>query len=257
MEVINKKIDLYEYLKKPKESSLLMMDYDGTLSPLIENRMKAFPEKRIKQELISLMKLEKLRLVIVSGRPLIDLERLLGIRHLEMWGSHGLERKLVDGTVLFTDSRGDYFKGIHQATLKCQNQFEPECIEIKPYGVAIHWRGKTEEEKQELNLKAQAIFKEMALNYPLEIHPFNEGLELRPQGGNKGIAVESLLNETADNTFVAYLGDDLTDEDAFKIIGAKGLKVLVSSKNRPTLADIRLINFEEVLWFLNKLRENL
>jgi len=51
---------------------------------------------------------------------------------------------------------------------------------------------------------------------------------------------------------VAYLGDDLTDEDAYKALGNKGLKVLVGAKSRKSLADIQINPPVELLAFLDK-----
>lgn len=64
--------------------------------------------------------------------------------------------------------------------------------------------------------------------------------------------MRELLSETPNNTPIAYLGDDTTDEKAFKALGENGLKVLVKDKLRPTLADLHLIPPKDLLEFLNQ-----
>ena len=98
----------------------------------------------------------------------------------------------------------------------------------------------------ELCLKWLVLAKETGL----QLLAFDGGLELRAPGRNKGTAVETVLSEVGPQTQVAYLGDDLTDEDAFKVIKKNGLAILVRSDFRNTSADIWLKPPEELLEFL-------
>jgi trehalose-phosphatase len=68
---------------------------------------------------------------------------------------------------------------------------------------------------------------------------------------NKGVAINKILNEGNSDIPIAYLGDDLTDEDAFRAIGNNGLRVLVRKQTRTTLADIQIIPPGELLKFLD------
>ena len=74
---------------------------------------------------------------------------------------------------------------------------------------------------------------------------------MRITGVSKAEAVKEILAESPADAVVAYLGDDLTDEDAFVALGARGAKILVSERSRPTAADIRLEPPEELLAFLD------
>jgi trehalose-phosphatase len=84
------------------------------------------------------------------------------------------------------------------------------------------------------------------------VHAFDGGLELRPKNRGKSDVVQQLLQESSNDTPVAYLGDDLSDEEAFKTLGDRALKVLVREQWRPTLADVHLIPPDELLKFLDQ-----
>ena len=79
---------------------------------------------------------------------------------------------------------------------------------------------------------------------------FDGGIELRVPARDKGDGVRTILGEMENDAIVAYLGDDLTDEDAFRAIKGKGLGVLVRKKLRPTAADVWIRPPKELLEFL-------
>ena len=84
----------------------------------------------------------------------------------------------------------------------------------------------------------------------LELLRFDGGIELRARGMDKGQVIGKLLSEVAPDASVAYAGDDRTDEDAFRALGERGLRVLVRDEVRPTLADLWLRPPGELLDFL-------
>ncbi|MFC2150456.1 trehalose-phosphatase, partial [Calditrichota bacterium] len=94
--------------------------------------------------------------------------------------------------------------------------------------------------------------------HTLELHYFDGGIELRAAGRNKGFAVQTVLREQPFGT-CAYLGDDLTDEDAFEVLKGKGLCVLVREEYRETKADVWIKPPDELIEFLdnwcNKLKQ--
>jgi trehalose-phosphatase len=85
----------------------------------------------------------------------------------------------------------------------------------------------------------------------LVIAEFDHGVELRLRSANKGDAVRRLLQELDPNIPIAYLGDDPTDEDAFRALNGRGLTVLVGPKHRFTSAQIWLRPPDELKAFLN------
>ncbi len=253
MKYLKSNIEIEKFFEKNPNGSLLLLDYDGTLSPLVEERTRAFPYPGVSERIHRIYKNGNTRIVIISGRSLDDLEKLVSeMPSIELWGSHGLERKLPDGTKVKIKTDELLAKGLEEASKICQSHTGLKYCEIKPYSVALHWRGLNEQEVEELKTKFLKLWAPFTKKYKLEIHPFNGGLELRPKGHTKGQVVEKLLEEVPANITLAYLGDDATDEDAFEAIGNKGLKVLVREELTETLADIYIKPPDELLSFLEK-----
>lgn len=246
-------MDLSEFFQKAKARSLLMIDYDGTLAPLVPNRMEAHPYPHVTERLLALLQLKNTRVVLVSGRSLNDLEALFDLpSSLEVWASHGMERRLSTGKKFYAPLNPKLIEGLKKGVQLCLETASPKQCEIKPFSVALHWRGLEPAEKWNLMESVEAAWNDLIKEYDLEIHRFDGGIELRTKGRNKGSVVQDLLKEIKPETAVAYLGDDLTDEDAFKELGERGLKVLVREIYRPTLADIHLVPPDELIGFLDQ-----
>lgn len=227
---------------------VLILDYDGTLAPFVVERDKAVPYDGVIERIEAIAEAGKTRLIIMSGRALADLRPLLKLRkRVELWGGHGAERELPDGTKSESAISAEALAGLEEARSICSQMLPSEAYEVKPTSIAVHTRGGGQELVEEEIVPA---FNEIAFNTPLQLHRFDGGVELRPEGINKGTAVNTLLEEAGD-ALVAYLGDDLTDEDAFEALGDRGLKVLVRAESRPTKADMRITPPEELLNFLD------
>jgi trehalose-phosphatase len=97
----------------------------------------------------------------------------------------------------------------------------------------------------------QSIF--VNINEPGGLHllPFDGGVELRSTDRTKGTAVAEILSRGPDDAPVAYLGDDLTDEDAFVALGNQGYSILVRGEVRASSARFWLRPPEELLGFLD------
>jgi trehalose-phosphatase len=131
-----------------------------------------------------------------------------------------------------------------------------ERTEIKHGGIAVHWRGVPDAKMESIRAHVQRGLGPIA-HYPgLKLLEFEGGLELRISHPNKGDAVASLLSEVPHESPIAYLGDDLTDEDAFRVLNSRGLSVLVRSEYRKTNAKIWLRPPEELVVFLEQWLKN-
>lgn len=229
-----------------------MLDYDGTLAPFVIDRDQAYPYDGITERLCALAQLKNTHIVIISGRALGQLEKLIdGCPGLELWGSHGLESKSEDG-ITHTHPIDFHSKyGIDLGVKICREYAKPDRIEIKPFAVALHLRGMEPLEAEQLKNLVEAQWREKIQGFDLEIHHFNGGIELRPRSRNKGDVVHALISRFTTPCRAAYLGDDATDEDAFLALGNRGLKVLVSDTTRATLADLQLTPPKEIFAFLD------
>jgi len=230
-----------------------MLDYDGTLSPFTADRDNALPYPEVKSILEEIISPGKTRLIIISGRPIVVLKKLLGLKYLpEMWGAHGADRysqKEGYSTISYPESTRNFLSLVRKWA--DENDLNG-CLEIKPLGIAFHWRGLADRLKKEIETKVEAKWSSLLAQYDLELKKFDGGIEIRPGQINKGSAVSDIMREYKDDYVAAYLGDDYTDEDAFNALGNKGLKILVRKDHRPTAADIILSPPDELIDFLTR-----
>ena len=101
MKVLDPQCDLSKFFDCVREtkSRALLLDYDGTLAPFVAGRNKAVPYPGVTDILSHIMKHGTTRLVLISGRRVRGLATLVGLDPLpEMWGCHGGERLLPDGS---------------------------------------------------------------------------------------------------------------------------------------------------------------
>lgn len=233
------------------ENPVLMLDYDGTLAPFTVQRDQAVPYPGVRQLLEAIETGTDTRLIIVSGRAVDDLRPLLGLEHPpEIWGCHGWEHRLPDGHQYLIDFPPEAQKALTEARRWALERELGDQFEEKPVSVAVHWRGLPPRQIETLRTETTEAWTPLAERADLELHLFDGGIELRCPGRDKGSAVDHILQETAPNAAIAYLGDDLTDEQAFAALGNHGLSVLVRTETRPTAADCWLRPPEELRDFL-------
>ncbi len=255
MTILNGHIDLDQFFIRLREGPerLLMLDYDGTLAPFTARRDQAVPYSGLRPILQALAAEKRCRTVIVSGRAAADLPPLLQLDPLpEIWGSHGWERLLPDGTYVPPplDAQTDTVLAEERDWLR--SLFPTERIERKPASVALHWRGLDHEIQMTLRSLASKRWTNLDRQAAVELHGFDGGIELRARGRSKADAVRTLLDEFSAPPVAAYLGDDQTDEDAFAALGHRGLRVLVRNEARPTAADLHLVPPGELFTFLEQ-----
>jgi len=220
---------------------LLMLDYDGTLVPIAPTPDQARPEQELISVLGELSLLPGRVVAIISGRRLSELQELIPLAGLHLVGAHGAEIQEADGKVhrLFKDQRAkeiiSELDGIARECIASRRGF---LVENKGISLALHYR------QADPFLARQVIdnFIKKISSLPdanrLELMPGKKVLEVRPRGVNKGLAVRYLCRKHA-GALPVYIGDDITDEDAFKAL-KNGCTILVSPRPRPSAASARL-----------------
>lgn len=254
MKILNPKIDLERFYERRNHSSqkALLLDYDGTLAPFQVDPGKAYPYPGIPEMLDRIMKAPDMRLVIVTGRWIKDLMPLLQLKgRPEIWGSHGIERLKMDGAYEIAPMDENALDGLVKADDWIQEVGLEERCEEKPGCLAIHWRGLDEKSIEEIINQVSLTWQLIAESSGLNLKEFDGGIELHVPARDKGDAVRTILGELGNDAVVAYLGDDLTDEDAFRAIRGKGIGVLVRKELRPTAGDVWIRPPEELLEFLS------
>ena len=254
MQVLTPSVDLAAFfvLVRHAPQRVLILDYDGTLAPFHVQPERAVPYPEVAAALQDLVAAGGTRVVIVSGRPAGEVPPLLSIApRPEIWGSHGWERLMPDGRRVVEQPVSAVRRALAEAESAVRAEMPAEArLEKKLASIALHWRGLPAHACDELRTKASALWEPIALESAVEILPFDGGLELRAIGCNKQYAVKAVLSETAQGSAIAYLGDDITDEDAFRAVKPRGIGVLVRTEFRDTAADVWIRPPEELLSFI-------
>ncbi len=255
MKLLNNNLDLEKFwqdLSKDKKA-LLMFDYDGTLSPFVEERDKAYPYPGVRERLKKLQQIPYCKLVIITGRETNELKRLLNIEpYPEIWGCHGLKRLSSTGVEKYIKPITPHQeKSLKKDINWCIEHGLKDRLEIKTGCVAFHTRGLKTTEAKQLETQVKEAWKELSKDSDLLIKDFDGGIEVRVPGSNKAFAVHELTDKYK-GYISSYLGDDLTDEDAFLALKGKGLCVLVRKEFRETNADLWIVPPDELLWMLDK-----
>jgi trehalose 6-phosphate phosphatase len=234
-------------------ASVLLLDYDGTLAPYSLDRDRAFPYPGITNLLQKIMDCGRTRVVMITGRNASDVVSLLALHpRPEVWGCHGLERLRPDGTLDLPPIEARALQALADADRWLKNQGLRDRAEFKTAAIAVHWRGADETTAAEIRRQVLLGWVPIAQSAPMELLPFDGGLEMRMRGRDKGDAVHTILSETAPNVPVAFLGDDITDERAFLALGKQGLSVLVRPEWRETAAAHWMKPPEELRVFLTR-----
>jgi len=231
--------------------SALLLDYDGTLAPFQSRRDEAYPYPGVALLLQEIVRDRRTRVVVISGRDATEVLPLLNVHPPpEVWGVHGLQRLKPDGSTDMPQLDEGTLDGLSDAERWLGYQELLHTAEFKAGSIAVHWRGLSENDTQALRARVHLGWRPIARQRHLDLLEFDGGLEIRARAADKGEAVRAFLEEIGADAPIAYLGDDTTDESAFKALQGRGLTVLVRPKWRTTSAQFWLKPPEELLDFL-------
>jgi trehalose-phosphatase len=235
-------------------SSVLILDYDGTLAPFTLDRMKSWPYPGVDERLKRLLTCETVSVIVVTGRSWRELMVVYPLTaHMEVWASHGREHATADGEYYFLELTagqksilGEIMRDPALAALP------PDSVERKPASIAIHWRGLEPDEQEMLRKQVLNPFQRHVTGGAVALLPFEDGVELRATGRTKGDAVRDIRARFPPEIPIAYLGDDHTDEEAFAAMAPEDLALLVRPAPRGTLANYWITAPDGVLHFLDR-----
>ncbi|HYK37866.1 trehalose-phosphatase [Alloacidobacterium sp.] len=242
--------DFFQHFNS-QTTALLVLDYDGTLAPFQTNRHKARPYPGIIPLLDRINRSGRTNISIVSGRPVSEIQTLLNpLTGLELWGAHGLEHLSSDGTYRSEQIEPETLSIIRQAEDWLRQAGLLPITEIKPGGLAVHWRGLSAPEIEDVQGCIQAKWHKFDGVSGVKLLAFDGGIEIRAAHPDKGDALRAILEKANPTAPAAFMGDDLTDEDAFRVLDRRGLSILVRSEYRTTNAKVWIRPPEELIDFL-------
>jgi trehalose-phosphatase len=217
----------------------LFLDYDGTLTPIAETPDKALISREAKDLLNKLSKKSHCSVAIISGRSLSDIKGLVGLKDIIYAGNHGLE---IEGPKIKFESQvsprlKSIIRNIYEDAVTRFSKIKGVLIEDKGLTISVHYRLVDEKDTQEF----LSIFNEITDPYivrdKIKINFGKKVYEIRPPVmWDKGKVVLWLLARQQflsgeNKIFPVYIGDDITDNDAFKVLKNKGLTIFVGESN--------------------------
>lgn len=236
-------------------SIILFLDFDGTLTPIVETPAKAFLSEEVKSVINALSKKLKIQLVVISGRSLNDIQQRVGIEEIIYVGNHGFEIKGLGMAFVWEPSTSykDFLellkKEIEHDLITCPNVF----IEDKGITLSIHYRQVDQEQEIAVEEALYRLTQPYIANGEIHINIGKKVFEIKPPlHWDKGKAVMWILERR--NGFPVYIGDDTTDEDAFLILKNTGITIHVGDR-KDSYAQYCLKNTDEVIQFLKLLNE--
>jgi trehalose 6-phosphate phosphatase len=238
-------------------------DFDGTLSEIVEDPDSARLVDGAADALTSLS--AACPVAILSGRDLADVRERIGLPGLWYAGSHGFELTGPDGTHHQNPEAAASIPVLAGAAADLADQLghiPGVVVEHKRFGVAVHYRNAARDRVGEVAAAVRTAGQRTALR----VTTGREVIELRPNiDWDKGKTLRWVLdyirdNEGAGPLLPIYLGDDITDEDAFDAVDGDGIAILVRHSDdgdRATAARYALDDPDRVREFTERLARRL
>ena len=231
-----------------KNALSIFLDYDGTLTPIVSRPELAKISAAMKDAVTKLS--EKHTVAIVSGRMRDDLEALVGIEGIFYAGSHGMDISGPDFSMMHPVGKESIPLAAEciERAKRDLGTIEGLLIEEKKISFALHYR-LVDESRHLAAIEAYA--RDIAAKNPgLRLMHGKKVFELLPAiDWNKGAAVRWIMNalhKKWHDTSVLYIGDDTTDEDAFRVVRTRGTGVCVAETPAPSAAEFSVTSPEEV-----------
>ncbi|MDH4094173.1 MAG: trehalose-phosphatase [Betaproteobacteria bacterium] len=226
-------------------SLALFLDYDGTLTPIVERPEDAVLAEPMRDVLRRVA--ARYTVAVVSGRDLEDVRARVGLENIHYAGCHGFE---------IAGPRGNR---VHEAAAAAAPQLGAAAdmvahdtrgipgvqLERKRFTLAVHYRRAPEARVRDVH---EAVLRAQARHPALRVTEGKKVYELQPDvDWDKGRAVLWLIETLKlEDAMSVYIGDDVTDEDAFRALAHRGLGIAVQDAPRPTAATLTLRDPEEV-----------
>jgi trehalose-phosphatase len=237
----------------------LFFDYDGTLTPIVRRPELA----TLREETRSLLRelAGRATVAVVSGRDLADVRRMVNLENLYYAGSHGFDvegpggiRSQQEDGLAHLPELGDAERALEEGLRGIAGAW----VERKRFAIAVHFR---EADDRDVGAIERVVDEVLAAHPRLRRKGGKKIFELQPDvPWNKGYAVRWLLERLdlqGPDVLPVYVGDDVTDEDAFAALSDVGVGIRVGPPHEPTRAGYRLRDTAELERFIRELLRRL
>jgi trehalose 6-phosphate phosphatase len=220
----------------------VFLDYDGTLTPIVGRPEDAVISAGMRKVVRALAR--RCPVCVVSGRDRAVVQELMGIDDLIVAGSHGFDIWTPQGGTVEHQAASGFdslLERVQTRLSECVDTIEGARIECKKASVAVHFRLVREPDQYRVREVVDALVAEHS--HELKVTPGKMVYEIQPNvDWDKGKAVLHLLEALGldgDDVVALYLGDDVTDEDAFAALADRGIGIFVGRADDPEVAGRR------------------
>lgn len=244
-----------------EERWVLLADFDGTLTPIVRSPDRARLSSETWHLLWRLSRHPQVCLGIVSGRALADIQRLIHLPRIIYVGNHGFE--IIGPGMHFVHPEARRIQPLlHRLTIQlCRalSNIRGSYVEFKGFSLSLHYRQVSPRTRVRFQTEAERILEPWLSRKRIRVTYGKCVLEVRPPVAwdkGKGVSwiVQHLSEENKRLSRVIYLGDDRTDEDAFRVVNRlQGLSVFVGRHTQRTQAHGYLVGPGEVRLLLRRL----
>jgi trehalose 6-phosphate phosphatase len=232
--------------------ALLALDYDGTLTSIVDDPAQALLAPPVRQVLAELARRSDVAVAIVSGRALVDLQELVGILDLIYAGNHGMEisgpsmRFIEPGAQASAQAFGELAVELANKLRHISGAF----VEDKGLTLSIHYRRVAAVDAEEVSHTVRRAVEPVKDRF--HVTTGSKVYEVRPLvPWNKGAAVTWIMERLEiPDALVIYIGDDATDKDAFAALRGNAVTIKVGDTAAATTAHYRLPSPADVYDFL-------
>jgi len=252
-----------EFIKSVKTAHLLMLaDYDGTLTPIAPKPVDAVLSAEVRKKLAILSKRPGLSIGVISGRAIEELKSMVGIEGIYYAGNHGLE---IEGPGLSyvnpaAAAGRDIIKGLAGRLAAELDKIKGVIIQDKGLGISVHYRLVAEGEEGQVEATVRRLTATLRKEGKVVLSPGKKVWEIKPpldwdKGKAVGMIADSIKTKLKRGRLLTvFLGDDVTDEDAFKVVKRpEGWSVYVGPESEKSAAGYYLESTEEVEALLGRL----
>jgi len=225
-------------------SRIIFLDYDGTLVPFVENPQKAVPDKEIMDLLYLLKGTANTEVVLISGRDKDTLGGWFDSLDLNLIAEHGAWIKQGKGEwKLIKPLINDWKPGVLPLIRMYADRLPGSFIEEKGFSIVWHYR-RSDQELASIRVKELVDdLVQLTANIDVQVLQGAKVIEIKNSGINKGTAAMQFLSKDRYD-FIMAIGDDLTDEDLFRILPEDAFSIKVGFQ--PSHAKFNLRDYREV-----------
>ncbi|HEX75567.1 MAG TPA: trehalose-phosphatase [Dehalococcoidia bacterium] len=249
------------YLKSAKHV-LLLCDYDGTLTPIVDRPELAAPPRDTRKSLLKLARNHRYTVGIISGRALADIKSRVEVEGIIYAGNHGLEIEGFGSSFLepIAEEMRPFFQLLSQVLSATLRGIKGTLVENKGLTLSVHYRSVDDTEEKKVKDAFSKVTDPLHVTGRIRITQGKKVYEIRPPvDWDKGKAIAWLIAKCKEargkaDALPIYLGDDLADEEGFKVIERNnGISIFVGEEDFQSVARYFLRSPEEVAEFLEML----